>query len=193
MQDERKRIKIVTADDEVETADTQVDDPTSEDESGSQPSVEDLRAEIERLEAELAEERDRHLRAVADLQNYRRRTTREQQERQRYAGQSVLSAILPVMDNLKRVLQHQEQAGTDEFARGVEMTVEEFFRVLAGLGVTVIGSRGEPFDPNLHEAVATVDATEAAPGTVAAVDTPGYCLHDRCIRPARVVVAAEDS
>ncbi len=184
MQDGSK--KIVT-----DTDEPQIDEPQATDDPAADgASVEELRAEVERLQAELAAEYDRRLRAVAELQNYRRRTAREHQEKQRYAGQSVLSAILPVMDNLSRVLKHQEAAGTEEFAKGVEMTVEEFFRVLASLGVTVIGSEGEPFDPTMHEAVARVEGADVPEGTVVAVDTPGYCLHDRCIRPARVVVAA---
>ncbi len=188
MQDGPRKIEILT-----ESDDPQASDPPVDDETGGDETVEKLRAEVERLQEELAREHDRHLRAVAELQNYRRRTSREHQEKQRYAGQSVLSAILPVMDNLSRVLKHQEQAGTEEFAKGVEMTVAEFFRVLAGLGVTVIGSQGEPFDPAMHEAVARVESADVPEGTVVAVDTPGYCLHDRCIRPARVVVAAERS
>lgn len=152
-------------------------------------SIEELQAEIERLREELAEENDRHLRAVAELQNYRRRVSREHSERARYAGQDVISSILPVMDNLQRVLEHQEQAGSEEFARGVQMTVEEFFRVLSQFGVTVIDCQGQRFDPEKHEAVARVTTTEVPEGTVVAVDAPGYCLHDRCLRPARVVVA----
>ncbi len=153
-------------------------------------TVEELQAEVERLRAELASEHDRHLRAVAELQNFRKRITREQQERARYAGQDVLEQILPVMDNLKLVLEHEAQAGSDEFARGVRLVVEQFFRVLEQVGVTVIDSEGEQFDPTRHEAVARVPTDEVPEGTVVAVDTPGYCLHDRCIRPARVVVAA---
>lgn len=193
MQDGPKKIEILTESDEPEASDDpQANDVPPEDDGDSDGAlVEQLRAEVERLQAELAAENDRHLRAVAELQNYRRRTSREQQEKQRFAGQSVLSAILPVMDNLSRVLKHQEAAGTEEFAKGVEMTVEEFFRVLASLGVTVVGTEGEAFDPGMHEAVARVEGADVPAGTVVAVDTPGYCLHDRCIRPARVVVAAE--
>ena len=161
--------------------------------TGDDPSVEGLQRRVEELEVALEEEHDRHLRAVAELQNYKKRTAREQREKQKYAGQSVLSAILPVMDNLRRVLEHQAEAGTEDFAKGVEMTVEEFFRVLSQFGVTVIDCQGEPFDPNMHEAVARVETDEVPEGTVVAVDTPGYCLHDRCLRPARVVVAAEGS
>lgn len=177
------------------------EEPETQEQSGRQPeetpsdsddaTVEELRAKVEELEAALEEEHDRHLRAVAELQNYRKRIAREQGDRQKYAGQSVLSAILPVMDNLRRVLEHQAEAGTEDFAKGVEMTVEEFFRVLSQFGVTVIDCEGEEFDPNLHEAVARVETEEVPEGTVIAVDTPGYCLHDRCLRPARVVVAAQ--
>ncbi|MBD3291641.1 MAG: nucleotide exchange factor GrpE [Armatimonadia bacterium] len=170
-----------TEDQPVEDRQTETDDAT----------VEELQAKIEELEAALEQEHDRHLRAVAELQNFKKRTARDQRDKQRYAGQSVLSAILPVMDNLRRVLEHQAEAGTEDFAKGVEMTVEEFFRVLSQFGVTVIDCEGEQFDPNMHEAVARVDTGEVPEGTVVAVDTPGYCLHDRCLRPARVVVAAE--
>jgi molecular chaperone GrpE len=151
--------------------------------------IEELQAEIERLRAELAEEHERYLRAVAELQNYRRRVTREQQEKARYAGQDVLEQILPVMDNLRRILEHEEAAGSDEFARGVRLVIEEFFRVLDQMGVTVIDRAGEQFDPAVHEAVARAETAEAPEGTVVAVDSPGYRLHDRCLRPARVVVA----
>lgn len=198
MQEGPKRIRIVSDQDDPEvqsqSAENQDEDPQrTPDAPATDQSVEELQAEIERLQAEVAQERDRHLRAVAEMQNFRKRTARENQDRQRYAGQSVLSAILPVMDNLTRVLEHQEAAGTEEFAKGVQMTVDEFFRVLASLGVTVVGSEGETFDPNVHEAVARVEGSDVPEGTVVAVDTPGYCLHDRCIRPARVVVAADCS
>lgn len=178
-----------TADAVDETADQ--DPPTtSHVEAEAQPqTVEELQAEVERLRAELADEHDRYLRAVAELQNYRRRVTREQQEKARYAGQDVLEQILPVMDNLQRILEHEEAAGSEEFGRGVRLVVEEFFRVLDRVGVTVIDCAGEQFDPSLHEAVAVAETVEAPAGTVVAVDSPGYCLHDRCLRPARVVVA----
>ncbi len=151
--------------------------------------IAELQAEIRRLQQELEEERDKRLRAIAELQNYRKRTTREQREKARYAGQPVLSRILPVMDNLRRILEHEADAGTEDFATGVRMTVDEFFRVLDELGVGVLDCEGEPFDPAVHDAVARVETDEVPEGTIVEVDTPGYCLHDRCLRPARVVVA----
>jgi molecular chaperone GrpE len=189
MPDGPKKIEIDDGEQPDEEQDTD-DSPKSDSEDDPQ-TVEELQERIEELETALEEEHDRHLRAVAELQNYKRRVARDQQDKQKYAGQSVLSAILPVMDNLRRVLEHQTEAGTEDFAKGVEMTVEEFFRVLQQFGVTVIDCEGEAFDPAMHEAVARVETEEVPEGTVVAVDTPGYCLHDRCLRPARVVVAAE--
>jgi len=191
MPDGPRRIDIEGDEPDVEEQPVEETEQAEEQPERGEATVEELRAKIEQLEAALEQEHDRHLRAVAELQNYKKRTARDQRDKQRYAEQSVLSAILPVMDNLRRVLQHQSEAGTEDFAKGVEMTVEEFFRVLSQFGVTVIDCEGEQFDPNMHEAVARVDTEEVPDGTVVAVDTPGYCLHDRCLRPARVVVAAE--
>ncbi|MEA3399838.1 MAG: nucleotide exchange factor GrpE [Armatimonadota bacterium] len=156
-------------------------------------SVEELEAEVERLRRAWEEEHDRHLRAVAELQNFKRRVARERQEQARYASQDLLSQILPVMDSLQRMLEHQAEAGSEEFARGVELIVEEFFRVIKQVGVEIIEGEGERFDPTIHEAVAQVETDEVPEGTIVTVDTPGYCLHDRCLRPARVVVAREPS
>ncbi len=183
----------IDADEEVAEAPAEEDAEDAEaPESDDGETIAELKAEIERLEEALEEEHDRRLRAVAELRNFKRRTAKERQERARYAGQEVLSEILPVMDNLQRVLEHEAEAGTEDFATGVRMTVEEFFRILDQLGVTVLGCEGEPFDPAVHDAVARVETDEVPEGTVVEVDTPGYCLHDRCLRPARVVVAKGD-
>lgn len=198
MPDGSRRIEIEEDEPDVDEQSAQETDQTEDAPArDNQPETEDdatvaeLEAKIEQLEAALEQEHDQRMRALAELQNFKKRTARDQRDRQRYAGQGVLSAILPVMDNLRRVLEHQAEAGTEDFAKGVEMTVEEFFRVLSQFGVTIIDCEGEEFDPNMHEAVARVETEEVPEGTVVAVDTPGYCLHDRCLRPARVVVAAE--
>lgn len=151
--------------------------------------VEQLRAEVERLQAALAEAEDKYLRAVAELHNYKRRSQREQAQRMQYANQELLAQVLPIMDNLQRALAHQAHAGSEEFARGVELVVRQFHDILASFGVQPVPAQGQPFDPQIHEAVAQVETTEVPEGTVVEVDTPGYCLHDRCLRPAKVVVA----
>jgi len=150
---------------------------------------EDPRLELERLRGALAEAEDKHLRALAELQNYKRRSQREQAQRLQYANQELLSQVIPVMDNLQRALDHQVHAGSEEFARGVELVVQQFHEMLLSFGVEPVQAAGQLFDPQVHEAVAQVETGEVPEGTVLEVDTPGYCLHDRCLRPAKVVVA----
>jgi len=156
------------------------------------PAAEET-GELERLRQLYEEEHDKYLRAVAELQNYKRRSTREQAQRMQYANQELLARIIPIMDNLHRALEHQEHAGSEEFARGVELVVQQFHEMLLSFGVEPVEAHGKPFDPTVHEAVGRVETTEVPEGTVLSVDTPGYCLHDRCLRPAKVVVAAAPS
>ena len=157
--------------------------------SGDVSPADDLRAEIERLTQLAADEHDGHLRAVAEMQNFRRRSAREQAERIQFANHQLLERILPIVDNLNRALEHRDSAGTDEFARGVEMVAQQFHEALASFGVEPVAGVGASFDPQVHEAVAQVETDEVAEGAVVAVDTPGYCLHDRCLCPAKVIVA----
>jgi len=190
--EEGRRIEVDTDED----AQPQEATPEAEESSDSpmaevipEAGEEELRAEVHRLREALAEAEDKHLRAVAELQNYKRRSTREQAQRMQYANQELIAQIIPVMDNLQRALEHQAHAGSEEFARGVELVVEQFHEMLRSFGVEPVRTEGEVFDPRVHEAVAQV-ATEKVPeGTILEVDTPGYCLHDRCLRPAKVVVA----
>ncbi|MCD6360065.1 MAG: nucleotide exchange factor GrpE [Armatimonadetes bacterium] len=169
-----------------ETADEQQEE---QEDPLADATEEQLREEVERLRAEVDELRDKHLRAVAELQNFKRRSTREQAQRLQYANQELLSQIIPIMDNLQRALEHQEHAGSDDFARGVELVVQQFHEMLRSFGVEPVKAEGELFDPQVHEAVAQVETDQVPEGTILEVDTPGYCLHDRCLRPAKVVVA----
>ncbi len=152
-------------------------------------SVDELRAEIERLTQLAADEHDKHLRAVAEMQNFRRRSAREQAERVQFANHELLARIVPIMDNLDRALEHRDGGGGDEFARGVEMVAQQLHETLTSFGVEPVAGVGTAFDPRVHEAVAQVETDEVAEGSVVAVDTPGYCLHDRCLCPAKVIVA----
>lgn len=152
-------------------------------------SVDELRAEIQRLTQLAADEHDKHLRAVAEMQNFRRRSAREQMERIQFANHELLARIVPIMDNLDRALEHPSHAGGDEFARGVQMVAQQLHETLTSFGVEAVAGAGAAFDPQVHEAVAQVETDEVAEGAVVAVDTPGYCLHDRCLCPAKVIVA----
>ncbi len=155
-----------------------------------QAETKDLVAEIERLTELYEQERDGHLRAAAELQNFKRRSAREQAERLQFANQQLIAGLLPILDNLERVLAcDSETSSVEDVAKGVELVVQELHRVLESFGVERIEAEGELFDPSIHEAVALVEGDDAAAeGTIVHVDAPGYRLHGRVLRPARVVV-----
>ena len=130
---------------------------------------------------------ERHLRAAADLENYKRRAGREKEEVERFGIQKLLKDLLPVIDNLDRALEHGEVKGP--LGEGVAATRRIFEETLGRYGVKGFSSVGEPFDPNRHEAMQQVATAEMAPGTVVSEMVRGYMLHDRLVRPALVSVA----
>ncbi len=143
------------------------------------------------LEAEVVRLREQNLRALADLENYRKRVARERAEERRFAGQSLLRDVLDVKDNLVRALQSRGEA--KDLKLGVEMTLRQLDQVLQSAGVTPIAATGELFDPSVHEAVERVEKDGVEAPTVVEEMQPGYRLHERLLRPARVVVAVPES
>ena len=131
-------------------------------------SVEELRREVE-------EKQDRLLRALAETENVRRRAQRERDDYVRYANESLLRDLIPVLDNLDRALEAARPGGD---ATGVVAGVERY------------SALGQPFDPTRHEAIASVVSEDTAPGTVVRETLPGYQLHNRVLRAALVSVAA---
>jgi molecular chaperone GrpE len=155
-----------------------------------------LPAETEALRAEVAELKDRALRALAEAENTRKRAEREKSETSQYAIASFARALLPVADNLKRALDAvppEKRATLDDAAKaileGVEATARDLQAVLARHGVKLIEAAGAKFDPHLHHAVAEVPAPGQEPGTVVNVVQPGYTIGERLLRPAMVTVA----
>jgi molecular chaperone GrpE len=128
------------------------------------------------------------LRLQADMGNFRKRQTRRADEAIDTERERLLRLILPVADNLARALSHDGQED-ESLRRGVELTYRELMRLLKAEGVTRIEALGQPFTPELHEAVATI-ATGARVGTIVEEVEVGYKLGNKLLRPARVVVAA---
>jgi molecular chaperone GrpE len=155
---------------------------------------EEIRRLREVLEAKtlLAEEhRDRYLRAAAEFDNARKRAARERDEYTRYANESLLRELLPVLDNFERALQSARNETTAAaVTAGVELIQRELLRVLEKFGVTSFTSVGQPFDPERHEAIARVPAQGQAEGTVVDETARGYLLNGRVLRPAMVTVAS---
>ena len=163
----------------------------SQEETESQEEAEpedDGLAELEAARAEAAANYDRYVRAVAELDNYRKRTVRMRAETRDETLRDVLLQVAPVLDNLRRALR-QETQEVDSIKQGVELICGQFNEVLKGYGLTEIESVGQPFDPEVHEALAEVPDDEQTPGTVIEEMEKGYKLNDKVVRYARVVVS----
>lgn len=158
---------------------------------------------IEELRSELADRHDRLLRALAEADNMRRRAQRERDDYVRYANESLIRELIPILDNLDRALEAARAAGDGGVAtgdggaptggrlvEGVELIQREFLKVLERAGVTRYSAVGQVFDPTRHEAISRVVSMEAPPDTVVVESLPGYMLNGRVLRPALVAVAA---
>ena len=145
------------------------------------------------LEKDKKDNWDRYLRAAADLENLRKRQRREVEDAKLESKGRVLKEMLPVVDNLERAIEHATtQAGTNPIVEGVQLVLRQFLTAFERLEVTPIEAAGQPFDPNLHEAISQQES-DAAPGTVVQVLQRGYKSGDRLLRPALVVVAKAKS
>jgi molecular chaperone GrpE len=157
--------------------------------TGDEPA--EPRDEVAELRKRLDEQHDRMLRAVAEADNVRRRAERNAEERVRYANESLLRDLIPVLDNFDRALAAARDAGeVPRVVDGVELIRRELLRVLERAGVTRYSAVGEPFDPTRHEAVTRVVSETATPNTIVAETAPGYVLNGRVLRPALVAVSA---
>ena len=160
--------------------------------SGQNPNQQvDAAVDVTAIKRDLDEKQDRLLRALAEMDNMRRRAQRDREEYTRYATESLLRDLIPIVDNFDRAL--QAARGNRDAAKvveGVELIQRELLRVLERAGVKRYSALGQPFDPTRHEAIARVVSVDAKPGTVVGETMPGYQLHNRVLRAALVSVAA---
>ena len=153
---------------------------------------------VEALEAELAETKDRLLRALAETENVRRRAQREREDTLKYAISNFARDLLSPVDNLRRALDSVKEAEIDDpraksLLDGVAATERELLATFERHGLKRIDPKGERFDHNFHQAIFEAERPGAAPGTIIEVLQPGYVLHDRLLRPAMVGVAKAGS
>ncbi len=156
-----------------------------------QESLEDrCRAEVcpsckVKLEAD-----DIRLRALAEMENFKRRVQREKDEQVKYATEKVLGELLPVLDNLELAIRYgSKDAACSDLLTGVTMTQKIFLDVLRQHGLIPVGEEGEPFNPELHEALAQEVRDDMEEGCIATLHQRGYLLKERLLRPAKVVVS----
>ncbi len=170
--------------------------PPMESEAPAEPTLDSISIEeLEALKTKAAkadENWDKFLRVTADLDNYRKRVGREKEELARYTSERVVAALLPALDNLERAIDAAQTHGAENSAilEGVTQVYSQFRRTLMEFGlqeITVVP--GQPFDPNLHEAVSQAESAEYEEGHVVQQLQRGYKLADRLLRPALVVVS----
>ena len=150
-------------------------------------AVDPLLSELESLKDQVAGQEDKYLRLAAEYDNYRKRTAKEKESLWTDVKADTAAAFLPVYDNLERAL---KQTTTDEaYKKGVEMTMTQLKEVLSKLGITEIPALGQPFDPNLHNAVMHVEDESLGENTVAEVFQAGFQCGEKVIRFAMVKVA----
>jgi molecular chaperone GrpE len=155
------------------------------------PAEEPPEQKVAQLQEELAAARDAALRAQADAQNVKRRAEQDVEKARKFALEQFTKDLLPVVDNLERALEaaSAEVEAAKPIAEGVELTLKSFLDAMKKFNIEVVDPQGEPFDPNLHQAMSMVENNEVEPNTVIAVMQKGYTLNGRLVRPAMVMVS----
>ena len=143
--------------------------------------------EVNPWEEKYNAERDAHLRVAAEFDNFRKRTIKEKEASYGNGKADAVAKMLPVYDNLERAL--QQETADAAFKKGVEMTMNELVKILTGLGVEIFGQVGDPFDPNLHNAVMHIESDELEENVIAQVFQKGFKIGDKIVRFAMVQVA----
>ncbi len=154
----------------------------------------DWKAQIEALEAERDEFRDRFMRALADAENSRKRSERDRHEAEQYGGSRLARDMLPVYDNLSRALEAATEEQKKIYAallEGVELTMRELLNVFKKHGIEPVEPQvGDKFDPQLHQAMFEAPVPDTKAGDIIQVSQTGFKLHDRLLRPAQVGVSS---
>ena len=143
--------------------------------------------EVNPWEEKYNAERDAHLRVAAEFDNFRKRTVKEKEASYGNGKADAVAKMLPVYDNLERAL--QQETADAAYKKGVEMTMNELVKILTGLGVEIFGQVGDPFDPQLHNAVMHIESDELEENVIAQVFQKGFKIGDKVVRFAMVQVA----
>ena len=168
------------------------EDPASaEPSSVAEPLSEQQITELKEQAAKAKQYYEQLLRAAADLDNYKKRAARERQDATKFANESLLERIIPILDNFEMALTAANAPNTSvqSLQAGINMIHQQLKSALANAGLEEIDAGGKPFDPNLHEAISQQETAETPEGTVVQQVRKGYKLRDRLLRPASVVVA----
>ena len=181
-----------TAENEAEKTVEQSADSSVADDSEGAREVDKLA----QLEAEIEKYKDVALRAEAEMQNLRRRAERDVRNAHKFGAERLLQNLLPVLDSLEKAIETSEAAGqaeADPQLEGIKLCSKLFIDVLTKEGIEALDPQGEPFDPNLHEALSMIENPDLEPNSVMTVIQKGYRLNERLVRPAKVMVSKAPS
>jgi molecular chaperone GrpE len=169
-----------------ETTEAAATDETALDEQ----DIEAMRTRLQAMERELEEQRNLYLRTLADFQNYRRRQQDEMERGRLRLLEALMEELLPILDNFERALQAAEATRELEpLLEGVRLTERQIKALLARYDIHPIEAVGQPFDPNLHEAIQRIETDEYEDGVIIDEVERGYRIGERVLRPSRVIVA----
>lgn len=177
----------------MEQVEAQPVEPTDVDSevTAEQARIAELEAQLEAAQQASAEERERAIRAVAEMENLRRRAAQDVEKAHKFALEKFAAELLPVLDNLERAIElaDKENDTLKPMIEGVELTLKSMQSGVAKFGLVALDPTNQPFDPNAHQAMSMVPSADVAPNTVIAVMQKGYELNGRVIRPAMVMVS----
>ncbi|MDA8125708.1 MAG: nucleotide exchange factor GrpE [Deltaproteobacteria bacterium] len=157
--------------------------------SATTPGPEELMEKLQEAEKKAADHYDKYVRALAELDNYKKRAVREKADAIQYGNETLLRDILPMVDNMDRALEHAcNSADFEAFKKGLQMLREQVLSCLKKHGVEQIEAVGKEFDPHVHEAMMQVESEEHKESNVVGEFEKGYRLHGRLLRPAKVSV-----
>ena len=164
-------------------------------EAGTAPDAERLQQQLAEAQNQAQQERERAIRAAAEMENLRRRAAMDVEKAHKFALEKFAGELLPVIDSLERALEMSDRDNEmlKPTLEGVELTLRSMLNAVGKFGVLPIDPQGEGFDPNRHQAMSMVENPKVAPNTVLAVMQKGYELNGRVIRPAMVMLAKAPS
>ena len=189
----KKKIKVHTETEGIgaENKTLKENDSDKKDKKKVTDPIKEMEARLESLEQEAKETHDRFLRVSAEFENYKKRATREMGDFRKFANESFVKAMLPVVDNLDRAIESSsnDKNTNTSVVEGVNMTLGEILKVFEQFGVIPFESLGKTFDPGFHQAVMQEENEDYPDNTVLNELQKGYLIHDRLLRPAMVVVS----
>jgi molecular chaperone GrpE len=162
---------------------------STEKEKREQTPLEKVHAELEAKAKDATERHDQWLRLGAEFENYKKRMQKEKFDVMQFGNESLLRAVLPILDNLERAIDHgKKMKANGTLLQGVETTLRQFLAILERFGVKPVAAMGESFDPEKHEAVSQAESDQEPDRVISELEK-GYLFHERLLRPAKVLVS----